>query len=52
MRPRKSDPLREKLVRRYNAAMRRVEEGDVAATQEALQLRRLLRTHDRQKAGK
>jgi hypothetical protein len=48
---RTTDPLRKKLVVRYNAALRRIQDNpqDMAAKDEALSLRRMLQRHDRAK---
>lgn len=44
----KNDPLRQKLVDRYNAALRRIQDDpqDMQAKDDALQHRRMLRRHD------
>ena len=48
-----ADPLRQKLVDRYNAALRSMQENphDMKAKDAALSLRRMLRRHDRAKKG-
>lgn len=51
--PARRDPLRQKLMDRYNAALRRMEDDpqDMAAKDEALSLRRMLRRHDKKKTN-